>query len=56
MQVLLNCVANQEISKGRSQSLVPLEVSADSTHAYTKVKWLNGFPVTLVQCYCIKQV
>lgn len=30
-QIILNSVANQEISKGKSQSLIPLKVTADST-------------------------
>lgn len=55
-QVLLNSVANQEIAKGKSHSLVSLEVSADSAQAYTQAKWLNGLPVTLVPCYCVRQV
>lgn len=32
-QIILNSAANQEISKGKSQSFVPLEVIADSTQA-----------------------
>lgn len=42
-RVLLNSGANQEISKGKSQSLLPLKVSADSTQAYTKVKWFSSY-------------
>lgn len=53
-QAPLNSVANQGISKAKRQSLVPLKVSAASTQAYTKVKWSNGFTVTLVQCYCVR--